>query len=67
MWRHLQDEPIITAVISLDRHLEGARFAQFWQEVEQLRELVNPGARPMPGILHPGGRHWMRLYPARFA
>ena len=37
-----QDEPIIAAVISLDRQLEGARFAQFWTEVDQLRDVVNP-------------------------
>jgi len=37
-----QDEPMIAAVIVLDGHLEGARFAQFWQQVEALRELVNP-------------------------
>ena len=38
----LQDEPTIAAVISLDRQLEGARFAQFWAEVDQLRDIVNP-------------------------
>ena len=33
---------MIAAVISLNRQLEGARFAQFWAEVDQLRDLVNP-------------------------
>lgn len=39
-----QAEPLIGAVISLDRHLEGFRFAQFWSEVDRLREILNPGA-----------------------
>ena len=42
---------MIAAVIVLDGHLEGARFAQFWQQVEALRELVNPGV--LPGRLGP--------------
>ena len=33
---------MIAAVISLNRQLEGARFAQFWADVEHLRDLVNP-------------------------
>lgn len=33
---------MIAAVISLNRQLEGARFAQFWADVEQLRDFVNP-------------------------
>ena len=33
---------MIAAVISLNRQLEGAKFAQFWAEVDQLRDLVNP-------------------------
>lgn len=37
-----QAEPLIGAVISLDRHLEGFRFAQFWSEVDRLRDILNP-------------------------
>lgn len=39
----MQAEPLIGAVISLDRHLEGFRFAQFWSEADRLREILNPG------------------------
>jgi translation initiation factor 3 subunit K len=39
---NIQAEPLIGAVISLDRHLEGFRFAQFWSEVDRLRDILNP-------------------------
>mmetsp|Transcript_1730 Transcript_1730/g.5024 ORF Transcript_1730/g.5024 Transcript_1730/m.5024 type:complete len:213 (-) Transcript_1730:1142-1780(-) len=37
-----QDLPLINAVISLDRKLESFQFMQFWQEADQLREILNP-------------------------
>jgi CSN8/PSMD8/EIF3K family len=40
-----QAEPLIGAVISLDRHLEGFRFAQFWSEVDRLRDILNPSTQ----------------------
>ena len=44
-----QDLPLINTVISLDRKLESFQFMQFWQEADQLREILNPSEalRPM--------------------
>lgn len=39
---NIQAEPLIGAIISLDRHLEGFRFSQFWSEADRLREILNP-------------------------
>lgn len=43
-----QDLPLINAVISLDRKLESFQFMQFWQEADQLREILNPSEARRP-------------------
>lgn len=47
-----QAEPLIGAIISLDRHLEGFRFAQFWSEVDRLREILNPGGSRIAVVMN---------------
>ena len=62
-----QAEPLIGAVISLDRHLEGFRFAQFWSEVDRLRDILNPSAQHMihtadvgkSCLFHAGAVSWL--------
>ena len=43
-----QDLPLVNAVISLDRKLESFQFMQFWQEADQLREILNPSEARWP-------------------
>ena len=44
----LQDEQPIAALVALTQHLEGARFAQFWQAADMCRDTLKSGTLPPP-------------------
>ena len=44
----MQDEQPIAALVALTQHLEGARFAQFWQAADMCRDTLKSGTPPAP-------------------